>query len=365
MLHAVIMAGGSGTRFWPESRADRPKQLLTLLGERSMIQSTMDRLAAVVGPDRVLVATNARLAAAIGEQLPELAAGAMLLEPCKRDTAPCLGLAAVHLLKRDEEATMVVLPADHVIQSVDAFTQAVRQAETLVDENPQRLVTFGIRPTYPAQSFGYVERGQPLAAQQTTNSTSPSPSFHVKKFREKPDAQTAQAYLDSGDFYWNSGIFVWRAARIMELLGRHQPAMVDHLRRIAAAIGGDDYEAVLAEQFTAIEPISIDYAVMEQADEVVVIEAPFDWDDVGSWQALSRLRPPDDDGNTLAAKHLGVDTSGCIIRGDDNHLIVTLGMKDTIIVHTPDATLVANKHDEEAIRQLVKRLEELGWTEYL
>jgi mannose-1-phosphate guanylyltransferase len=363
MLHAVIMAGGSGTRFWPESRADRPKQLLTLLGERSMIQSTVDRLAEVVPSERVLVATNARLAVGIGEQLPELSAGAMLLEPCKRDTAPCLGLAAVHLLERDKDATMVVLPADHVIQSVDAFTRAIRQAETLVDENPQRLVTFGIRPTYPAESFGYVERGATLAAKQIADAA--SPVFVVEKFREKPDSPTAQAYLDSGNFYWNSGIFVWRAARIMELLQQHQPAMVEHLQQIAAAIGSDDYEAVLAEQFAAIEPISIDYAVMEHADEVVVIEAPFDWDDVGSWQALSRLRPPDEDGNTLAAKHLGIDTSGCIIRGDDDHLIVTLGMKDTIVVHTADATLVANKHDEEAIRQLVKRLEELGWREYL
>ena len=363
MLHAVIMAGGSGTRFWPESRADLPKQLLRLLGERSMIQSTLDRLSEVVGPERVLVATNARLATAIGEQLPELSAGAMLLEPCKRDTAPCLGLAAVHLLRRDQDATMVVLPADHVIPSVDAFTGAIRQAASLVDENPQRLVTFGIRPTYPAESFGYVERGEPLPAKQNSDTT--SPVFAVKKFREKPNAQTAQTYLDSGDFYWNSGIFVWRAARIMELLGQHQPAMVEHLKRIAAAIDSDDYEAVLAEQFAAIEPISIVYAVMEQADEVVVIEAPFDWDDVGSWQALSRLRPADENGNTLAAKHLGIDTSGCIIRGGDDHLIVTLGMKDTIIVHTADATLVANKHDEEAIRRLVKRLEELGWTEYL
>lgn len=361
MLHAVIMAGGSGTRFWPESRAARPKQLLKLAGERTMIQVTVDRLAGLVPPERVLVVTGKALAAAVAEQLPQLDAASILAEPCRRDTAPCIALAALAVSRHDADATMVVLPSDHVIEPHAALHQAIGAAERLVGERAGRLVTFGIRPTYAAESFGYIERGEPVP----TKSGEPA-AFAVRRFHEKPDAARAAAYLASGDFYWNSGIFVWKASTILAALRQHQPKLLERLERIETAWGRDEYDDVLAREFAALEGVSIDYAVLEHADELVVVEAPFQWDDVGSWQALARLLGTDAEGNTLAGKYLALNTEGTIVRNtSETHLVVTLGLRDCLVVHTPDATLVANKHDEESIRQVVRLLQERGWQEYL
>jgi mannose-1-phosphate guanylyltransferase len=365
MLHAIIMAGGSGTRFWPESRDLRPKQLLCFAGERSMIQATVDRLEGLVPPERVLIATNAKLAEIVAGQLPELPAESILGEPCKRDTAPCIGLAAMIVSRHDPQATMAVMPSDHVIGPDDAFRQAIEFAAGLVDESPGRIVTFGIRPTYPAESFGYIERGGQLETKAAQKFKSLAPAYQVKQFREKPKAEVAKGYVDSGHFYWNSGIFIWRAATILDALRQRQPEMFEHLERIAQAFSRPDYQSVLEREFAAIRGVSIDYAVMEHAKDVAVIEAPYRWDDVGSWQALARLHGADENGNTIIGKHLGVHTSGTIVRGPTDHLIVTLGLKDCVVVHTADATLVANKHDEESIRQVVKLLQEKGWTEYL
>ncbi len=233
-----------------------------------------------------------------------------------------------------------------------------------------RIVTFGIKPSYAAESFGYIERGQPVPSAKTSATGGGAKglaikAYQVKQFREKPKADVAKQYVASGDFYWNAGIFVWSAQTILDALKQYQPAMYAHLAKIAAAIGKPDYQATLEREFAAIKGVSIDYAVMEHARDVVVVEAPFGWDDVGSWQSMSRLQGVDGDDNTVQARHLGLNTKGTIVRGADDHLVVTLGVTDCIVVHTPDATLVANKHDEESIRQLVKLLEERGWNEYL
>lgn len=369
MLHAVIMAGGSGTRFWPESRAAWPKQLLPLSGTRSLIQDTVDRLAGVVPPERDLIVTAARLVDAVRKQLPELPASAVIGEPCKRDTAPCIGLAAFQILRDDPDATLVVMPADHAILPAQALRDAIHCGAELVDESPERIVTFGIKPTFPAESFGYIERGKRMAASSDAPRSAEGERcsiYEVARFREKPPAAVAREYFESGNFYWNSGIFIWRASTILSALEKHQPELFAHLRTIAAAIGTSDYQATFEREFAAIRGISIDYAVMEHAREVAVIEAPFTWDDVGSWQAMARLRGVDPEGNTIAAEtHVVVNTTGTIIRSTDRHLIATVGLKDLIVVHTPDATLVASRHDEEAIRRVVKQLEERGWTEYL
>lgn len=365
MLHAVIMAGGAGTRFWPESRAARPKQLLPLAGERTMIQATLDRLAGLVPPERTLVVTGESLAEAIAEQLPELPRDRILGEPCRRDTAPCIGWAALLAQSADRDATLVVLPADHVIGPTPAFQAAIRQAAALVADSPARIVTFGIRPTYPAESFGYIQRGEPLPPVSGIAAAEQAPAYAVCRFREKPDAATAGEYVAAGDYYWNSGIFVWRASTILEALRRQQPEMLDRLTRIAAAAGTPREADVLRSEFAAIRGISIDYAVMEHAHDVAAIEAPFSWDDVGSWQALSRLRGADAEGNTVAAVYVGIDTHGTILRGPAGHLIVTLGVSDLIVVHTPDVTLVADRRREESIRQLVKLLEERGLEGFL
>lgn len=396
MLHAVIMAGGSGTRFWPESRNDRPKQLLRMLGPNSLLQEAVDRLAGLVALERIWIATTERLAPAVADQLPELRREAILVEPCKRDTAACIGLAALRLLREDSDATMAVLPADQRIAPTDAFQQALRLADQLVQEDPNRLITFGIRPTYPAETFGYIERGepirlsitswaseadQPVSAQEPTGAPPRSgpirsaegkpgkvPAvYRVQKFHEKPHTPTAQAYLHSGRFYWNSGIFVWKARTILEQIRQHQPDMYMHFDRMAQAADTPDWDRVLHQEFSAIRGLSIDYAVMEHAHNVLVMEAPFDWDDVGNWRALERWISSDPHGNVLAAdRTLLLDTAGCIIRSTDpHHLVVTLGVENLLIVVTPDATLVADKRQEESIRKITQWLAERGWIEYL
>ena len=375
MLYCVIMAGGSGTRFWPESRTSRPKQLLRLVGQQTMLRETFERLTGLVPPERVLAATSRDLAPAVAAELPELPAGSILAEPCKRNTAPCIGLAAFELLRRDPDAVMAVLPADHVISPADGFRRAVALADSLVVQAPQYLITFGIRPSYPAEIFGYIERG-PLANQLLPHAQGESAAalpareklplvYKVVKFREKPSADVARQFLAAGNYYWNSGIFVWKASTILELLRRHQPALYAHLERIDGAAGKPRYMEVLEREFAAMEAISIDYAVMEHAADVLVIEAPFDWDDVGSWQAMARLRGADANGNTVVGRHLGIDTLGTIVRTSEDHLVVTIGLRDCVVVHTPDATLVADKHQEESVRKVVQMLQQRGWTQYL
>lgn len=361
MLHAVIMAGGFGTRFWPLSRAATPKQLLDFGGGRTMIQLALGRLAGLVPPERTLVITNRQLVGPMREQLPELPAANIVGEPCKRDTAPCVGLAAHLVGAKDADATMLVMPADHLIRPVEKFQAAVSQAAALVTEQPDRIVTFGIRPTFAAETFGYIERGQPLPAK----SADAAPAFQVLRFREKPQRPQAEEFLAAGTFYWNAGIFVWQARTILAALQTHEPAMAERLDAIGRVQGTKAYDEVLEREFTAIVGKSVDYAVMEKHPSVSVIEAPFQWDDVGSWQSLPRSLGADADGNTIVGKHLGIRTAGSIVRTTNDHLVVTLGLQDCIVVHTPNATLVANKHDEEAIREVVKQLQSRGWSEYL
>jgi mannose-1-phosphate guanylyltransferase len=358
MIYATIMAGGAGTRFWPASRKLTPKQLLNLAGDRSMIQSTVDRLGDMCPPENVLVVTNEVLVDSIRQQLPGVPAQSIIGEPAKRDTAPCVGLAAAWVMSMAPEGIMAVMPADHVITPDSVFQQSLDHAAKLVAEDDTRIVTFGIKPTYPAEVFGYIERSKELSGEEL-------PTFEVAKFREKPDTDTAKQFLDAGTFYWNSGIFVWKAKTIFGALEKHEPEMAAHLKTIQESIGTSSFTETLQKEFTAIKGKSIDYAVMERYENVKVIEAPFQWDDLGNWTAIPRQRGVDENGNTVDAKHLGINAKNNIVRSDDDHLIVTVGMQDCIVVRTPDATLVANRNDESAIKEVVKQLEELGWSEYL
>jgi mannose-1-phosphate guanylyltransferase len=351
MLHAVIMAGGSGTRFWPASRKLVPKQLLALSGERTMLQSTIDRLGDLVAPEHQLILTNKILTEAVSQQLPGVPTANIVGEPCKRDTAPCIGLAAAMVHRIDPEGTMVVMPSDHVIHSHEKFQLGVSAADKLIAEDPTRIVTFGITPTYPAESFGYVQRSSKIEADGVA-------AYEVEKFREKPDRETAQQYVDSGEFYWNSGIFVWRASTILDAMEKNVPEMRAQIGKIADAMDSSSFQETFEKEFTAIKGTSIDYAVMESYKNVVMIEAPFPWDDVGSWQALSRLHEPDANGNTVVGSHIGIDTKGTIIHAQNGHTIVTIDVDDLIVVQTPDATLVAPKHAEERVREAVKALED-------
>ncbi|MDB5340902.1 MAG: algA [Planctomycetaceae bacterium] len=355
-LYAVIMAGGSGTRFWPASRRLLPKQFLTLAGPRTMLQTTVERCTPLIPLSRVRIVTNAVQAAEVARELPDLAASQILVEPCGRNTAPCIGLAAIQLLQTDPDAVMVVLPADHVIHPVSYFQDAVERAAAIVSKSPETFVLFGVPPTYPATGFGYIERGAAHTERE---------AFQVGAFREKPSRAVAEEFLQSGRHYWNCGIFVWRAAAILKALEEFQPAIFEGLQRIVLHTQTKGWEHAVEQEFPQLTSISIDHGVLEKARDVVVLEAPFEWDDVGSWLALQRLLGIDVERNTVSGLHCGVDTHGCVIRTTDQHLIATLGVEDLIIVHTPDATLVASKANENSIRDLVAELERRGLDRFL
>jgi mannose-1-phosphate guanylyltransferase len=380
VLHVVIMAGGSGTRFWPESRRARPKQFLQLAGDRTLIQATLDRCAPLAPPAGYWVVTNQAHAEETRRQLPNVPPEQILLEPCGRNTAPCIGLAALHLLAIDRDPIMLVVPADHIITTNEQFQEGVAAAVEIVEQEPQTFVLFGVKPTYPSTGFGYIQRGTECGMRSgecgvgETNASishsalriphSPS-AYRVAAFREKPDLATAQQYLASGDYYWNCGIFVWRARAVLDALHAFEPVISARLKALQPSLGTPGWPQALAEQFSQMPSISIDYAVLERTRDVCVLEAPFTWDDVGSWQALSRWNPPDAHGNTVDGPFCGVEVTDSIIRTTDDHLVAAYGVENLIIVHTPTATLVADKLDENALRKLIAELERQGLTGYL
>jgi mannose-1-phosphate guanylyltransferase len=359
MLHALIMAGGGGTRFWPRSRREKPKQFLTLVGNSTLLQQALERIEALVPPTRTWIITGASYCAETARQLPTLAAERIVGEPCGRDTAACIGLGAALIARDDPEGVMLVMPADHVIEPVQEFRRAAHAAEQTVLEFLDALITFGIRPIFAATGYGYIERGSELAKRQGI-------AIHrVATFREKPHIELAEEFVASGHHYWNSGIFVWRAATILQELKKNQPKLADAVSRIAAAWGTPSQDDVLTKEYVGLDKISIDYAVMEKAAHVLMLEAPFLWDDVGSWLALERRHPQDADDNTVLANHLGIDTHNCVIAGDVDTLIATLDVSDLIIIQDGNAILVANRHDEASIKKLVEQLKIRGLEKYL
>ena len=350
MLHAVIMAGGSGTRFWPASRKGYPKQFLSLFGGRSLIQQTWDRCLGFTDSARCWVVTGALHADLVREQLPDLPAENLLVEPCPRNTAAAIGLAAVRLRSRDPDAVMAVLPSDHLIAPNEEFAASVATTAQVVESSPESLLLFGIRPTFPATGYGYIEVGDPLPGTSTVR--------RVARFREKPDRATAESFLESGRFLWNGGIFVWRGVRILETLARHEPNLAEGLEQIAA---GSDWDAAVKTGFPSLKSISIDYAVLErEAASCAVVEAGFQWDDVGSWEAVARRQTAGAEGNVVEGLHRGIDSRGTIVQTTADHLVATIGVEDLLIVHTPDATLVARRNDEEGLRRLIETLKSSG-----
>jgi mannose-1-phosphate guanylyltransferase len=359
MLHALIMAGGGGTRFWPRSRQLKPKQFLRLVGDRSLLQQTLERIEAMAPPARTWIITAAAYCEETKTQLPSLPPDRVIGEPFGRDTAACIGLGAALCHRSDPEAVMVVMPADHVIEPAQEFRRAAQVAEQMVIENPGALVTFGIRPTFAATGYGYIERGAELTQRQGV------PIHRVASFREKPHIELAEKYVASGKHFWNSGIFVWRAATILNQLRANQPKLAAGIERIAAAWDTPKRDDVLTQEYAGLDRISIDYAVMEKAAEVLMVQAPFQWDDVGSWLAIERRHPQDAHENTILAQHAGIDTHHCVVIGDDTKLIATLGVSDLIIIQDGDAILVAHREEEGNIKKIVEQLKARGLEKYL
>lgn len=359
MLHAMIMAGGGGTRFWPRSRAKKPKQFLNLVGERTLLQQTLDRIEALAPSEKSWVITSATHRDECSRQLPELPSSNIVGEPCGRDTAACIGLGAALIVKRDPDAAMIVMPADHVIEPVQEFRRAVQAGLSLVQDNPASLVTIGIPPTFPATGYGYIQRGEALSPRQGTN------VFRVAAFREKPTFDVAQQMVVDGSYFWNSGIFLWKAKTILSALEVNQPAIYAAVQRIAMSWYSPERESVLRAEYEGLPKISIDYAVMEKAKNVLVVQAPYRWDDVGSWLALERMHPQDADGNTILARHAGIATKNCVIVGESDSLVATVGVEDLLIIQDGDAILVAHRNDEGTVKNLVDLLRKKGLEKYL
>ena len=358
MQYGVIMAGGAGTRLWPLSRGDRPKQLLPVVRGKSLLQLSYERLRGILPPERIFVCTSAAHGAKVLENIPELPRENLLGEPEGRDTANAVGFPAAVLHKRDKDAVFAVVTADHVIEPIDVFQAQIKTAFDVTGKIPNALVTFGIIPTHGHTGLGYIHRGEAIGGFRG--------AFKVLAFKEKPDKPTADRYVESGRYYWNSGMFVWRADTVLNELATHLPDSHRGLMQIAGAWGTPGQESVLREVYPRLPKISIDYAVMEPASQgkgkaqVVVVEMPIQWLDIGSWPALAETLAMDEKDNAVDAGNVVLIDSddNIIISAEPEHLVSTIGLSDMIIVHTRDATLVCPKREAQRVKEVVLQLRE-------
>ncbi len=352
-LSVVILAGGAGTRLWPRSRRQCPKQLLDLVNPRTMLQNTMDRVRPLVPPERICVVTGAEYADQVREQLPELPAGNVIVEPAGRGTAPCIGLATVALAESSPEGIMISLHADHVIADAARFRDLLRVAAAAAQRG--HLVTLGIKPGYAETGYGYIERG-PLVHRLLGE-----PVYRVARFLEKPGAEQAAEFVHDRRHYWNSGLFVWRLDAIRQAFARWLPRLHGQLAQIAAAWGTPQQAEVLAQVWAEIEPVSIDVGIMERADDVVVVPADMGWSDVGSWASLADLMAANEEGNVVLGRseHLGLDTRNSLIYAP-GRTVATIGVEDLIVVDTGDVLLICPKCRAQDVKQLVDWLKKSG-----
>lgn len=348
MRYAVIMAGGQGKRLWPHSRKDKPKQLLKLADGKSLMELAVDRLDGLFEPEQIFIVTNAEYADQVSAMLPELPAENVVGEPEGRDTANAVCLAAEILAGRDPKGTMAVFTADHIIRPVECFVSAVRVAMESAEANRDSLLTFGIRPTWPNTALGYVEVGEKLGEDV----------WAVKSFKEKPDHATARKYVESGQYFWNSGMFVWTLEAIRGAFREFLPTSSQKLAPVADAVAsGEDYTGILKNVYPTLEKISIDFAVMEKARKVHMVQLGCEWIDLGSWPALESVLELDDKGNAiLANNHVVVDSYRNVLVSKDDHLLAVMGIDDCIVVHSEDATLVCRKTDNQRLKELVEAI---------
>jgi len=357
---AVIMAGGGGTRLWPLSRQARPKQMLRLGGDRTLFQQSVDRLAGLFTPERILVVTTREQATALQAQVPDIPAENYLLEPLPRGTASVVGLAATVLAQTNLQAVMAVLTADHFIENVPQFQRLLKAGYGVAREG--HLVTLGIKPTYPATGYGYIQRGELLGQQDGL------PYYRVMRFKEKPDEATARAMLAEGGFDWNSGMFIWQVDHILKEFERWMPDLAEALHQIGRAWNTDAREQVLQNLWPSIKPETIDYGIMERAERVAVLPAEeLGWNDVGSWESLFEVLPLDESGNLILAEEtLCLDTRRTLLLSEGSHrLIATIGLEDLVVVDTGDVILICKRSEAQRVRELVKILNQRGEIRYL
>jgi len=346
--YGVIMAGGVGARFWPLSRERKPKQFLSIFGNESLIEMTFNRLRTIIDADKIYVVTNEIQQQAINEQLTDLPEENIITEPFGRNTAPCIGLAAVHIRHSDPDATMVIVPADHIIQNIDEYTRIMKNAIEVADDTSQ-LVTIGITPTRPETGYGYI---QYIDESEKKNPHVAKGAFRVKTFAEKPNLSTAERFLESGDFLWNSGMFIWKVSTILGEINRLLPELHDGMENISEAIGSNSYPSTVSQVYRMIRGISIDYGVMEKAEHVYVLCGKFGWSDVGSWDEVYRVSSKDKHGNALHGRVITRNSNNNLLYAN-NRTIATYGVDDLIIVETDDAILVCKRGESQDVKEVV------------
>ena len=351
MDYVVVMAGGTGKRLWPLSREARPKQVLKLIDGETLLRRCFERLAPIFDERNILILTNAGYADIVRENLFELPFNNIIAEPAVRDTAGAIGLAAAVLSKYDSDATMAVVTADQLMKPVEVFQQAMTDALAFVNSNPEAMITFGIQPSFPSTQLGYIKLGNGQKCPNCTNEISP-----VEAFKEKPDVNTAKEYLQTGQYCWNSGMFVWKARTILNQLSEYLPEATEPLNKIQAAWDGPGQEQALKDWFVKLPKISIDYAVMEKADNVHAIRLNSRWIDMGSFAALADIINSDENNNIVVAgeSELLDCKNNIVITEDDDHLIAAIGMENVVIAHTPDATLVCPLDDTQRLKELIE-----------
>lgn len=346
------MAGGKGERFWPASRLARPKHLLPIVGEKPMLTQTVERLDGLLPYDNIIIITNSEQLDGVREVCPMLPAENVVAEPVGRDTAAAVGLAMLLVKQRDADASLAMLPADALINDTASFQSALDIAFQAA-ESGNNLVTVGVQPSEPATGYGYIQCGPVKTVIDNRD------IFSVRQFKEKPDLDTAKHYLQSGEYFWNAGMFVWSVASIAAALAKYTPELMEGLDEIEAGMkSGKDLVALLEELYPNLEKISIDFAVMEKAENVLTLAATFDWDDVGSWPAIERHFPADRAGNVKKGEARFLNCSKNIVVSGEDHLVALIGVEDLIVVHTGDATLVCKKDQAQQIKKLVRDLGE-------
>jgi mannose-1-phosphate guanylyltransferase len=352
----MIMAGGSGKRLWPASRQNQPKQLINLIQGRSLLSLAVDRLEGLFEPSRILIVTGEAYADQIRRRFPLIPPENVVGEPEGRDTANAIALGAELIAARDPEATMAVFTADHIIRPRAQFEECVQRALNAAENSPEALVTFGVKPTWPHTGMGYIQCEEDLG----------DGVHRVGGFREKPDHRQARLYVESGHHFWNSGMFVWRVATIRQAVQRFLPESADKLAAVGeAARAGQDYGDLLAKVYPSLPKISIDFAAMEKAENVLMVELTAEWLDVGSWPALADVVTPDEDGNSVVATRAAVvDSERNIVYCEGNHLVAVLGVDECIVVHTPDATLVCKRSDAQRLKEMVEWIGEQFGSQY-
>ncbi|MBC8499949.1 MAG: mannose-1-phosphate guanylyltransferase [Candidatus Atribacteria bacterium] len=347
---AILMAGGRGQRFWPHSRFDTPKQLLSITGGNSMIRETINRVLPLIDLSDVFISTTEDLFDSIKDALPEIDYLNYILEPIGRDTAACIGLAAVVLEHRykDPNTTMITLPIDHIIKDGEKFLQAIKEACILARETGN-LITIGIKPSRPETGYGYICVGE--ESEKIDNIT----ACVVNNFTEKPDLETAKKFISEKNYLWNSGIFIWTCRDIFNALRKETPILYNGLMRIKDSLGTLQKKEIVKEVFYGLEKISIDYAILEKVSNRLVVKGDFSWDDIGSWTSMERIFPQDKDGNVIQGSHEGVDTKRCVIINDEG-LIVTIGLSDLVVISSGDIKLIYPKNRESDLKKIIKRM---------